>query len=117
MRETVKNQDQALIEDFELSLSSFNITSSKNQAQTLANRSGTAKTIRFEANTKLRIHLTYIFTSVIFLWLASVMTILFFNAVLHLKLSDQVLTILLTTTSINVIGMMLIILNNLFPKK
>jgi len=52
-----------------------------------------------------------------FLWLASVISALFFNKyLLGLNISDQVLIVLLTTTSINVIGMMLIILKNLFPQ-
>lgn len=112
-----RDHEDLLIENLSTNQSPFDAVNSLNQAQTLVDRFTRAKTIRFEANTKLRIHLTYIFTSVIFLWLISVITILFLNAILHLKLSDQVLTILLTTTSINVIGMMLIILKNLFPKK
>lgn len=72
---------------------------------------------RFLKDTSLRSDLVYIFSAVIFLWLSSVITILYFNNnVLYLKLSDNVLITLLTTTTINVIGMMLIILRNLFPQ-
>lgn len=75
-----------------------------------------AKVVRYETDTRLRIHLAYVFSVVIFLWLASVTSILFFNVnLLGLNLSDQVLIVLLSTTSVNVIGMMLIILRNLFP--
>ncbi len=71
---------------------------------------------RFLKDTTLRTHLVYIFSTVIFLWLASTITILYFNNnLLELGLSDNVLIVLLTTTTINVIGMMLIILRNLFP--
>ncbi len=71
---------------------------------------------RFLKDTTLRTHLVYIFSAVIFLWLASTITILYFNKnLLNLNLSDNVLITLLTTTTINVIGMMLIILRNLFP--
>ena len=82
----------------------------------LDNRLGLAKVSRFEVDTKLRRHLTYIFSIIIFLWLASVVSILYFNDyMLCLNLSENVLITLLTTSSINVIGMMLIILKNLFP--
>lgn len=72
---------------------------------------------RFLKDTSLRSDLVYIFSVIIFLWLSSVVTILYFNNnVLNLGLSDNVLIALLSTTTINVIGMMLIILRNLFPQ-
>lgn len=71
---------------------------------------------RFDIDTLLRKHLAYYFVLIIFLWFASVVCILFFNDnLLDLNLSDAVLITLLTTTSFNVIGMMIIILRNLFP--
>lgn len=95
----------------------IDILAGRAQRELLEDKLDTAKLNRFEVDTTLRTHLTYIFSTVIFLWLASVIAVLFFNNYLFcINLSDQVLTVLLTTTSINVIGMMLIILKNLFPK-
>ncbi len=93
------------------------LTNARTQNQILEDRLGNAKVGRFLEDTKLRRHLTYIFSFIIFLWLASVISILYFNGnLLHLNLSENVLITLLTTTCVNVIGMMLIILKNLFPK-
>lgn len=93
------------------------IAKARVQDQLLEDRLGHAKVSRFLENTKLRKHLTYIFSLIIFLWLASVISILYFNDnLLCLNLSENVLITLLTTSSVNVIGMMLIILKNLFPK-
>ncbi|SEB01288.1 hypothetical protein SAMN05660909_04709 [Chitinophaga terrae (ex Kim and Jung 2007)] len=76
-----------------------------------------ARVRRFEIDTNLRKHLAYVFTAIIFLWLMAALCILFCNQVLLcLNLSDTVLITLLTTTSVNVIGMMIIILKNLFPQ-
>lgn len=87
------------------------------QNELLEDKLGNAKLNRFKVDTRLRTHLAYIFSLVIFLWLTSVISVLFFNNfLLYLNLSDEVLIVLLTTTSINVIGMMIIILKNLFPK-
>lgn len=70
---------------------------------------------RFLKDTSLRTHLVYIFSAIIFLWLSSVITIVFLNSS-FICLSDNVMITLLTTTTVNVIGMMLIILRNLFPQ-
>jgi len=81
------------------------------------NKEITPEKQRYIEDTKLRSCLVYIFSIIIFLWLASVISILYFNNnLLNLKLSDNVLIVLLTTTTINTIGMMLIILRNLFPQ-
>jgi len=99
------------------SLTPEDLTSARIQNQILEDRLRSAKVGRFLEDTRLRRHLTYIFAAIIFLWLASVVSILYFNGnVLHLNLSENVLITLLTTSSINVIGMMLIILKNLFPR-
>lgn len=93
------------------------ITNARAQNQILEDRLGSAKIGRFLEDTRLRRYLTYIFSFIIFLWLSAVISILYFNNnVLNLKLTENVLITLLTTTSINVIGMMLIILKNLFPQ-
>ncbi|TDW46056.1 hypothetical protein EV144_107250 [Flavobacterium sp. 270] len=99
------------------SLTPQDLTNARTQNQILEDRLGSAKVGRFLEDTRLRRYLTYIFSFIIFLWLASVISILYFNHnLLNLNLSDSVLITLLTTTSINVIGMMLIILKNLFPQ-
>lgn len=83
----------------------------------LSYRLKNAELERFLQDTTLRTDLVYIFSTVIFLWLAAVISILYFNSnLLHLNLSDSVLITLLTTSTINTIGMMLIILKNLFPE-
>lgn len=99
------------------SLTPEDLSKARLQNQILEDRLGSAKVGRFLEDTRLRRHLTYIFAVIIFLWLASVVSILYFNNnLLHLNLSENVLITLLTTSSVNVIGMMLIILKNLFPK-
>jgi len=99
------------------SITPQDISNARAQNQILEDRLGSAKIGRFLEDTKLRRYLTYIFSFIIFLWLAAVISILYFNDnVLHLNLSENVLITLLTTSSVNVIGMMLIILKNLFPK-
>lgn len=99
------------------SLTPEDLNSARLQNQILEDRLGSAKVGRFLEDTRLRRHLTYIFASIIFLWLGAVVSILYFNDnLLHLNLSENVLITLLTTSSVNVIGMMLIILKNLFPR-
>ncbi|WP_343672111.1 hypothetical protein [Chitinophaga sp.] len=71
---------------------------------------------RYATDTDLRKHITYSFIINITFWLSAVMSVLYFNNyLLQLHLSDAVLITLLTTSSLNVIGMMTIILKNLFP--
>lgn len=69
---------------------------------------------RYNKNTELRGSLARVFTIVIIFWLLSVILILVGNT-LKYKLSDSVLITLLTTTTIQVLGMMVIILWDLFP--
>jgi hypothetical protein len=69
---------------------------------------------RYQKDTALRIKLVNIFSRVIAVWLAAVILILVFNTY-FCHLSDQVLITLMVTSTANVIGMMLIILKNLFP--
>lgn len=96
----------------------IDIDNARIQNQILEDRLGNAKVGRFLEDTRLRRYLTYIFSFIIFLWLAAVVSILYFNDyLLHLNLSENVLITLLTTSSVNVIGMMLIILKNLFPQQ
>lgn len=71
---------------------------------------------RYEDTTKLRQSLANAFTVIIALWLLSIILILVGNSHRYF-LSENVLITLLTTTTIQVLGMMLIILWDLFPGK
>lgn len=69
---------------------------------------------RYRGNTVLRDNLAKVFTIVIIFWLVSVILILVGND-LKYNLSDTVLVTLLTTTTIQVLGLVYIILKDLFP--
>lgn len=69
---------------------------------------------RYKINTRLRDSLAKVFTIIIAMWLLSVVLILTGNFSYY-HLSDSVLITLITTTTVNVLGMMLIILYDLFP--
>ncbi len=69
---------------------------------------------RFKKDTTLRIQLAKYFSIVIALWLLAVVLILVGNNFKY-RLSDTVLVTLLTTTTIQILGMMIIILWDLFP--
>ncbi|TXK74610.1 hypothetical protein [Mesonia sp. K4-1] len=71
---------------------------------------------RFRGETILRENLAIAFTIIIAFWLLAVLLLLVGNTN-NYKLSDSVLNTLLITTTANVIGMMTIILRNLFPKR
>lgn len=70
---------------------------------------------RYRGNTILRDNLAKVFTIVIIFWLVSVILILVGNTCNHYNLSDTVLVTLLTTTTIQVLGLVHIILKDLFP--
>ena len=78
------------------------------------NKEITPEDDRFIQNTELRGSLARVFTIVIIFWLLAVILILVGNTIRY-KLSDSVLITLLTTTTIQVLGMMVIILWDLFP--
>ncbi|MDD7886378.1 hypothetical protein [Flavivirga sp. 57AJ16] len=101
--------DQIEVPDFE------SLEVAKNNTATLNLHLKEAEIQRFLKDTTLRTNLVYIFSAIIVLWLASVIIIVFLNNS-FVCLSDNVIIALLTTTTINVIGMMLIILRNLFPQ-
>ena len=75
---------------------------------------GEAQIKRYEQNTELRKSLVLLFTLTINGWLFFVFVVLQTNTK-TLKLSDSVLITLLTTTTVQVLGMMTIILWDLFP--
>ncbi|UOK41425.1 MULTISPECIES: hypothetical protein [Flavobacterium] len=86
----------------------------KRDEQKLDNDIKKASVKRYERDTELRGSLAVIFTIIISAWLVSVILILMNNHY-QFKLSDTVLVTLLTTTTVQVLGMMLIILWDLFP--
>lgn len=71
---------------------------------------------RYKGETILRENLAIAFTIIITFWLLAVLLLLVGNTY-NYKLSDSVLNTLLITTTANVIGMMAIILKNLFPNR
>ncbi|UUC45110.1 hypothetical protein [Flavobacterium cerinum] len=73
-----------------------------------------SKTDRYRSNTILRVVFSAVYTLVLVYWLCNVLDILRNNSY---KLSDSVLISLLITSTANVIGMVVIVLKNLFPGK
>ena len=76
-----------------------------------------AKTWRFRVDTGLRIVFSIVYTWLLIIWLNKVIHILTHNNICGYKLSDNVLIALLVTSTANVIGMVVIVLKNLFPEK
>jgi hypothetical protein len=86
----------------------------KNKVKQEENKFFGAELRRFEETTDLRSLLAKVFTVIITFWLVGVFLILVGNN-FNYRLSDSVLKTLLTTTTIQVLGMMVIILWDLFP--
>ncbi|WP_299105235.1 hypothetical protein [uncultured Tenacibaculum sp.] len=80
------------------------------------NQEVTPQEERFREDTVLRKNLATAFTILISFWLVAVLLILTGNNNIY-GLSDGILKTLLITTTANVIGMMMIILKNLFPNQ
>ena len=72
---------------------------------------------RYRWNTGLRITFSVVYTILLICWLNKVIHILTHNNICGYKLSDNVLIALLATSTANVIGMVVIVLKNLFPEK
>ncbi|WP_333696024.1 hypothetical protein [Flavobacterium sp.] len=81
----------------------------------LWNKSISPEEERYRGNTVLRDNLAKVFTIVIIFWIVSVILILVGNNCNHYNLSDTVLVTLLTTTTVQVLGLVYIILKDLFP--
>ena len=73
------------------------------------------KNSRYKDNSDMRKALVITFTTIITFWLLSVLLILVGNRVNRYDLSENTLIAFLTTSSANVLGMMYVILKNLFP--
>lgn len=76
----------------------------------------TLKNSRYKDNTEIRKSLVVAFTTIIVFWLVAVLLILVGNNSNNYQLSENTLIALLVTSSANVIGMMVVILKNLFPQ-
>lgn len=99
------------IDDSVLPRNNIDLESGKEENDNLF---GEAVRKRYEQDTELRRSLAVIFTLTINAWLFGVFLILLVNNK-SLKLSDTVLVTLLTTTTIQVLGMMIVILYDIFP--
>lgn len=75
------------------------------------------KNARYKDNSDMRKALVVAFTTIIAFWLLAVILILVGNRVCKYDLSENTLIAFLTTSSANVLGMMYVILKNLFPEK
>ena len=75
------------------------------------------KNERYRGNTILRVVFSFVYTLLLIVWLNKVIHILTHNYLCCYKLSDNVLIALLVTSTANVIGMVVIVLKNLFPEK
>ncbi|GEM_PF-2363428 len=74
-----------------------------------------SRTERYRINTILRIVFSAIYTGILVFWLYRILNIVQYNNLDHYELSDHVLLGLLATTTANVMGMVVIVLKNLFP--
>ena len=70
---------------------------------------------RYELDTNLRDLFAKGYSVILVLWLIAVLYILTNNNANHYHFSDSVLIALLATSTANVIGMVVIVLKNLFP--
>ena len=69
---------------------------------------------RYRDNTGLRKCLALWSAGLVTLWMAAVMVVLFVNYTAELCLSNRVLIVLLSTTTLNVIGIVLVTMKDLF---
>ena len=72
------------------------------------------KTRRFSEDTDHRSGLITWVKWVVSLWLLCTITVVAFNSILHLDLKEGVLIVLLTTTTVNILGLAYIVLQGLF---
>ena len=75
------------------------------------------KTRRFAEDTRHRKGLVSWVKYVVSLWLLGVLFVVTFNSIFHFYLSDSVLITLLTTTTVNILGLAYIVLKGLFQLK
>lgn len=81
----------------------------------IENNKLTLENQRYESDTNLRDLFAKGYSIILVLWLIAVLYILTKNNSNHYHFSDSVLIALLATSTANVIGMVVIVLKNLFP--
>lgn len=79
--------------------------------------SQTLKLNRYSDTSKLRKHSAYWVMVVVSFWLLLVVSIVFFCGFECMKLEPSVIIALLTTTTVNIIGLPLVLLQGLYPKE
>lgn len=114
---TIQSDGKAYEEEASYASKSDQLTETKDDLKDARIQQLLSEIERYREDTSLRRGLASVFTVIIAFWLLSVILILVGNNCNNYNLSDTVLTALLVTSTANVIGMMLIILNNLFPSK
>jgi hypothetical protein len=100
----------------EISFKAEDIEKGKKQEKTLEERQKEAELNRFDQDTTHRSSLITWAATIVSLWLICVIFILTRNTQQY-KLSDTIVVTLLTTTTVNVLGLMIIVLNDLFKGK
>ena len=75
------------------------------------------RTRRFSEDTDHRSGLIFWVKLVVSLWLFCAIIVVAFNNLFHFKLNDSVLIALLTTTTLNILGLAYIVLQGLFDVK
>ena len=75
------------------------------------------KTRRFSEDTDHRSGLIFWVKLVVSFWLLCAIIVVAFNNLFHFKLNDSVLIALLTTTTLNILGLAYIVLQGLFDVK
>lgn len=76
-----------------------------------------AQLARYEDDSRHRKNLVKWATTLIGIWLTAVILILIATGMPLLELSDTVMVTLLSTTTVNVLGLMIIVLNDIFKGK
>lgn len=71
---------------------------------------------RYEQDTKFRKHLAVWVMIIVPTWMALVLVIVFFNGFSLTDLSDTAMVALLSTTTVNVLGLAYIVLKGIFPE-
>ena len=79
--------------------------------------SQTLKLNRYSDTSRLRKHSAYWVMVVVSFWLILVVSIVFFCGFECMKLEPSVIIALLTTTTVNIIGLPLVLLQGLYPKE
>lgn len=109
------SDNKALIEEVSYATRVDQLAETKNDLQKTQIQKLHSELDRYKEDTSLRSNLAKVFTIIISFWLLAVILILVGNNCHNYNLSDNVLITLMVTSTANVIGMMLIILRNLFP--